>query len=507
MTTEIEDMLVRELDAVAGGIEVPPMPSVVTEAGEARTSHVWQPLLVAAAVVLIVGVVALALSRQGDGEPQPAPSGPSPTTGSPSPGRSDARIPVTPPTVPYVLDQVLYVDGQAVPGAWQGVQSRDGVWLAQQFDQSWWWGGPGVEPSRIEAELEQPPVLSPDGRYIAFLDRNGDPTPLTGFTTGAGGEGFGAAPVEISRSEDGVLPSIRAVTDDGDVIVQGTRTSILWHAQDPSQAVVDLSATAADQVVLQGTAAGLVVVDGSDGATDATGTAPYLATVSADGALTRTGTLPTYDALAVSPGGSRLVRSPAGTLGGEVASVDTLLARPVAGGDETTLAAPAGWAFAVNTWAWEDETILVAVLVPSSSDGRTAPRMARCDVELASCRELRTRDADTSTDPSSSASTGAAVGTSSAEEALTAVVEAVVADDRAGLADQAVVADGEWAQLVDYAAGGGVGEIAPCRANGGGTFDCEIPFEASPSTTYYAIVEPAGNAYGWRISYVGVGGA
>ncbi len=77
------------------------------------------------------------------------------------------------------------------------------------------------------------------------------------------------------------------MTDDGDVIVQGTRTSLMWRAQfEDQQTVVKLAETAPDQVVLQGTSAGLVVVDGADGATDATSTEPYLATISGDGVIT-----------------------------------------------------------------------------------------------------------------------------------------------------------------------------------------------------------------------------
>ncbi|MFA6298571.1 MAG: hypothetical protein WC642_05355, partial [Nocardioides sp.] len=79
MTTELEDMLARELHEVADGVHVPPMPSVVP-AGEPRprAARRWQPLLVAAVVALVVGVMVVVLGRAGEGEPQPAPS-PSPT--------------------------------------------------------------------------------------------------------------------------------------------------------------------------------------------------------------------------------------------------------------------------------------------------------------------------------------------------------------------------------------------------------------------------------------------
>lgn len=60
--------------------------------------------------------------------------------------------------------------------------------------------------------------------------------------------------------------------------------------------------------------------------------------------------------------------------------------------------------------------------------------------------------------------------------------------------------------MVDYAAGQG-GSTSPCRDNGSGTWDCEILLEADPATVYYAILDPAENTYGWKITYVNVGGA
>jgi hypothetical protein len=285
------------------------------------------------------------------------------------------------------------------------------------------------------------------------------------------------------------------------VIVQGTRTSLMWRAMyQDQQTVVDLSESAPDQVVLQGTAAGLVVVDGADGAVDATGTEPYLASVSADGHLTGDTALPTYDDLDISPGGTWLVRSPAGTLGGEVASVATLTAQPVGKSEEVVLEGPDGWAFASGSWAWEDDETLVAVLVPADGAEGSEPRLARCSVGLAACRPLPAPGSD------DGSGTGDPTASRTAEAALDAVVQAVAADDRTLLDHQAVVADGEWEQLRGFAAGGG-GSVSSCRDNGGGTKDCEIEFGADRSSVYYAILETARNGYGWRITYVGVGGA
>lgn len=495
MTTRLEETLARELHEVAGGVEVPPMPALVpANERRPRTARLWQPLAVAAAVALIVGVVALVLGQQGDDSPQPMPS-PSITTGpTGSPDGSGTTIPATAPTVPYVVDQRLYVDGGQVPGSWWYVESRQGVWVAQQTDGSWWWGGPGVSARVMETHLDQGPVMSPNGHYVAYAVTVDGRAVVNGFTTSPGGEGFGPPPTDAPATEDGVAVRVRAVTDDGEVILQGTRTSLMWPTTyDGEQTVVDLTETAPDQVVLQGTSAGLVVVDGSDGATDATDTEPYLATLTGDGRLTSTGSLPTYDTLDISPGGSWLVRSPAGTLGGEVTSVTSLSAQPVGSTDEVVLDAPDGWGFASGTWQWEDDANLVAVLLPTDGAQRTGERLVRCNVVLGACRAFDGPTVD---------------GTRSygAEETLDAVVQAVVDDDRAGLLDQAVIGDGEWDQLVGYAAGQ-YGAGGACRDNGEGTRDCDIVFAADDSVDYYAILEPAENDYGWRITYVGIGGA
>ena len=286
------------------------------------------------------------------------------------------------------------------------------------------------------------------------------------------------------------------MTSDGDVIVQGRRTSQMWRAgYEDQQTVVNLATTAPDQQILAATNAGLIVVDGID--SDAQSTEPYLADVSGDGLLTRTGTLPTYDDLEINPAGTWLVRSPAGTLGGEVTSTATLQAQAIGASDEVTLEAPDGWGFSAGTWMWEDDTTVLSVLLPAQAT--KSPRLVRCEVTVARCRAF-----DAPTAPERPTSDGSDPPTSyDAEAALAAVIQAVVADDRGSLLDQEVIADGEWDQLVGMADGGG-GSGSTCRDNGGGTQDCEINFSASPRTVYYAILEPASNAYGWRVTYVSI---
>ncbi len=495
MTTELENTLARELHEVADGVRVPPMPALPSVEDRGSPARLWRPLLVAAVVTLIVGVAAVVRSQHDDDSVQPAPPGPTRATDPAAP--TVTAIPATTPTVPFIVDRRLYVDGAQVPGEWWGLQSHAGVWVATQFDGSWWWGGPGVDAQRIDGQFDQPPVLSPGGGYVAYVDVSSGRASVNGFTTEPSGEGFGPTPLDdLPPTEDGIPIRVRAVTDDGDVIVQGTRTSLLWRTRSgDQQAVADLSRTAPDQVVLQGTPAGLVVVDGSDGAVDATDTEPYLATTSRDGSLTPGVTLPTYDALEISPGGSWLVRSPAGTLGGDAPAIDSLRVRPVAGGDETMLDAPDGWGFVAFSWVWEDDETILAALVSQRRVEPVETGLVRCRVDLGTCQELP-------------APTGrrSPAGPTTAEQALGLVVDAVASGDRAALADPGVIGDAEWDQLVGFAAGG-AGSVASCRDNGSGTKDCGIDFGATRDTVYYAILEPADNAYGWRVTYVGIGGA
>ncbi len=358
---DVEETLGRELREVADGLHIPAMPSLPEEPARPRRSV--RPLLMAAAVVLIVAVaVAVTAMVRGGQDLEPAPPSPSP---SPSPTRAESaeRIPKTAPTVPYVLDDRLYVDGEQVPGPLWRVWSGDEGWIAISTDNTWSWGR-GPEPHDLAGPLDVSPVISPNGRYVGeALVENGEGL-VTGFDI-AHGEGLGGVPVDLGSSEDGSTVSVRAVTNDGKVIAQGTNTSLLWLPL-AGNGTVDLAVTAPDQQFLGSTAAGLVVTDGEGGQ-------PYLAEISDTGEVNRIGTLPPHDDLVVSPGGEWLAWVPAGMLGGEVAALPTLEVQAVDGTERATLTAPAGWAFHVHQWVWEDDDHLVAAV-----DGPDGERMARC---------------------------------------------------------------------------------------------------------------------------------
>lgn len=357
--SDLEEILRSELHDVAGGLDVPPLPGLPDRQSRRR----WLPVLAAAAVLVIVlGVVAVTLSHRDGTTPEPAPPTPTPTeTKSTAP---PVEVSTAAPEIPYTVDGHLYVDGEQVPGTWWYLSVGGPTWLAMRADDSTWWWGRGPDPQRIETTADAPPVLSPDGLYIAVLSTENGGT-VVAFDTDPAGEGLGGAPVDL-----GDRPFIRAVTSDGKVIVRGDSTSIMWSVTGESSPPVQLSGPD----VLSGTTAGLVVTDGDESAT-------YLAEVSDDGTFTKIGDLPGHDVLAVAPGGEVMAWTPLGTLGGEVTSIGSLEAGTVDGGQRMTFTPPDGWAFKVQDWAWEDDDNLVSTVVKTSG----AERMVRCSVLTGGC--------------------------------------------------------------------------------------------------------------------------
>ncbi|MGN6577806.1 MAG: hypothetical protein ACTHKG_19205, partial [Nocardioides sp.] len=219
---------------------------------------------------------------------------------------------------------------------------------------------------------------------------NGQDGLLTGFDTRPDGEGLGSVLVDLGDRQDGSLVTVRAVTDDGQVIAQGSRTAVLWRplvvgGGEP----VDLTATAPGVQVLAATPAGIVGTRGADSREGE----PFLADLSDAGELTAKASVPAYDSLAVSRAGTWLAWLPPGTLGGEVTTVTTLDVQRVDGSGQAALSAPEGWDFRVAQWAWEDDDYLVATVTPAGgpADGGSGDRMARCSPAAGRCVLLPAR--------------------------------------------------------------------------------------------------------------------
>lgn len=373
MHEDIERMLRTELRQVADGIELPPVPALPS----GRTSRfAWPPALaVAAAVVLIALVVLVGGPSDRGGLPQPAPQ---PTPQPTDVVTDDAAdplpeaVPAGPPRVPYVLDRVAYVGDDSFPG----FDSIDGTaqgWLAVEPPFVWSWGNGGA-PDGLDVAVEQPPVVSPNGQFIAYLSSEGD---LNGFQTAPDGEGMGLpVPVPV-RDDDGVGTRIGAVTDDGWVVASGRGVGVLWRPFDGAEPV-DLTRTAPGQLVWEATSAGLVVVDGTDGARVPGDGRVYLADVTADGELVPIADLPSFGIADVSEEWVAWV--PLEQVGGEVASFGEILVRDLGGGREGVLPAPQGWRFVNTDFTFEDDQFLVARV----TDGQQQ-RMTRCSPALQEC--------------------------------------------------------------------------------------------------------------------------
>ncbi len=253
MSTELENTLARELHEVADGVHVPPMPALPPpDEHRSLTTRLWAPLLVAAAVVLLVGGLALVLGRPGDtrrAERAPAQR----RADERASGTGDGTISGEAPTVPYVVDQRLYVDGDAgaghlvVGGVPQGelAGAADRRLLVERGP------GPGHRPDRrrdgpASGDVAERPLRRADRPEQRAVPRSPASTPVPA------GEGFGVGADRAAHAPRVACAiRVRAVTDDGDVIVQGRRISLMWLAQQgDQQTVVDLFETAPDQQVL-----------------------------------------------------------------------------------------------------------------------------------------------------------------------------------------------------------------------------------------------------------------
>lgn len=368
MYDDIEEMLTRELRQVGDDVEVPPLPDLPSGP---QSRSVWQPLLAAAAVVLIVRVASVSLLTRGGSTPQPAPRPTDVVTDDATDTVPD-QVPTGPPAVPYLLERVVHVGGESFPG-YDWVDGTTQGWVGVQTPSVWWWGNGGA-PEMIGVPLEQPPAVSPNGEYLAYLSTEGE---LSGFQTAPDGEEMEILASVPVRDDDGVGTRIAAVTDDGWVIASGRGVGVLWRPFIDG-GTVDLTQTAPGQLVWQATRAGLVVVDGSGDARDPGSGRVYLADLRADGELAPIVDLPNFGMADVS--GEWVAWVPADQIVGDVREYDEIQVRRLDGDAQGALSPPQGWSFSNTAFTFEDDQFFVARL----TDGQQQ-RMARCSPALQKC--------------------------------------------------------------------------------------------------------------------------
>jgi hypothetical protein len=372
---DVENTLTRELRQVADGLEVPPLPLLPSRPPQRRA---WAPTLAAAAVVLIVLVTLVGVLRDQGGTPQPAPQ-PTEVITDDATESVPQEVPTGPPTVPYVLDRVVHVGEKSFPG-YDSVDGTPQGWVAVKPPFLWAWSNGGA-PDQLDVAVEQPPAVSPNGGYLAYITTEGE---MNGFETAPDGEGMGlSVPVPV-RDEDGVGTRIGAVTDDGWVIASGRGVGVLWRPLDGA-APVDLTRTAPGQLVWQATQAGLVVVDGSGDARDPSGDnrvagdgRVYLADVTPEGEMVPIADLPNFGIADVS--GDWVAWVPAEQISGDVQEYDEIRVRRLDDHAEDVLSPPPGWRFENKEFTFEDTQFLVARV----SDGQRQ-RMVRCSPALLEC--------------------------------------------------------------------------------------------------------------------------
>ena len=382
MSFDIEIDLVRELHQVAEGVEVPAMPPLPSESDPRPR---WQPLLVAAAVVLIVlGAVAGVLALGGDDdaiEPAPSPSPTVATDGATEDPTEPEAVSTTPPSVPYVVGNRLYVAGNQVAGNdWAWVTGTNTGWVAGGFDggESTYSWGYDATPQRIEGFMHQPPAVSPGGGYWAAILDQGNEGLLTGADTVAGGEGLGGTPIEVLNR--GVYTSVAAVTDEGLVITGGTGDQILWRPLVDGETVA-LADTARTRwfsgTPRRGCSWWTRPAPTSTGGGTATSTSPTSPTRARSPGSVRCRTTTPWPPAAPGSPGSRSASWAASSAGSPSSrsSASTAATRG-------TLTPPEGWLFRPGAGTWEDDDHLIAAVV---QDGGEAERMVRCSPDAEEC--------------------------------------------------------------------------------------------------------------------------
>lgn len=353
---DIEQMLAHDLHEVAEAVQAPQLPALPSPQGAVVVRpRRWLAPLAAAAAVLLLLVGASVLAHH-DRAPGPAQHG----------------IPKGAPAVPFIVGQVLYVDGAPLPGRWLSVVSAGNTWVGARAG-GWWWGY-GEQVHRAPVPRDSLPRISLDGRVLAFADNSGGGR--IQVIEAASGQTLGTWHVPLGGigSAQALIP-VAVTSPDVRVFVQGPARARFWT----------LSTGRVTQLprgvhVIDDTPAGLVLADARArfhlGSIDAAGRVHYRAALSpALGAISADGWMLDF-----------VARDSVRVEGlGRVDDTTTLQVARVDGTRKLTLAMPAGWVATAAAWEAPGRIVVDAVPAGRSVVSPAAARLVRCVVSLSRC--------------------------------------------------------------------------------------------------------------------------
>lgn len=166
----LEQIIRDELREVGAAVHPPPAPDPGLLVGGARQERARRLVRSGASVVLAAAVV-LGIVLLGNALGHP--------TSAPSPAPQPTELPTgMAPQVPYIKNDVLYIDGRVRPGSWVGVITHQARSIAYLDDST---GVPEtgtIALFRGASELARIPnvgasALSPNGRKAAWIERDG----------------------------------------------------------------------------------------------------------------------------------------------------------------------------------------------------------------------------------------------------------------------------------------------------------------------------------------------
>lgn len=368
----IEQMLQEEFRVVAGELDVPPAPirELVREGTKARNrTRMYVGGLAAAAVAVVVTGLAIA-----DGDPRADDDGPSTPAPSPS-GVVDENVGFPTgeaPSIPYIVDEKLFVNGEVIPGIWEYLpETQIGGnnvvnWISEQ-------GWVLVEDGESEVLPDDKaiPKLSPDGRFLVYADNAA--LVLRDLVED---RVVGRLPIDQQLDVDGMYSTVPRGVDNSGRVFYGSGDAFMWDGSgDPVPVTMPGGRVPLLSEIYEVRAGEIVVLrtppDDPDGRLS-------LATVRDDGRVTLQQPLPATATRYVSPDDSWVawVTNRKGQETGNLEDpAENSLTVQALGSDEKVTFPLAG-DFWVRNVRWEsDNTVLIS----------TSGRVVRCDVVERAC--------------------------------------------------------------------------------------------------------------------------